>query len=1731
MKTLKFLAASAAAAVAMAASADPEVTEGYNGAESGDPNVVWNTDGEMFVYENFGRAARLTVNYETAEPLTNFPVLVKLAANAPAGFSYADFYNAAGSDLVFVDDAGNVIPHEIDTWDTAGTSLVWVKVPVVTNNTSFTMCYRSAKDGSTLAIAGVWDDYTGVWHLGETGNGVQDILDSTTNGLDMVSHANSSAESAGPVGGARRISTKTGASDANGRVFLDLSQDAVKKAKVDDLGTTFVASYWIKLAGNCDWSYPIGRKASDKNAGWAMQFNHATDSSKLRVWTQGTTDKAMVAPTVSPLANLNAGWVKVDLVYDGATYYIYCNGTQSNTGTTYNSTPALQTGDFAFGGCAGSGYGSVNGWMDEVRLRKGAPTAAWVAADYATQNSDTFITMGAVIEIAEKPIPVVAASLIDSGAKYAQFEALAGNFGGEATTCAVQYKLWKTVEAEPAEWSVLIPSLTLNTAAQQTVTGLDPETAYSFKLKGVNELPNGETEVTSGAFTTGGTGDPGEGGDRYRVHNDYVHRYIIGTEDLTFVPPAYATSVTAMLVAGGGAGGYQQGGGGGAGGLLYTTLPVTPGETYTVHVGAGGVASTSADVRGGNGGDSTISHGEDVLLTAVGGGVGGNYKATPEDWTLTVGGNGGSGGGNGYFNKDTSLGSSYALAYNKHLGLGTSGQGFDGGAANVGRQAITTQNLDSGCKSAGGGGGAGKVGGDASEDSPCGAGSGGSGKAYDISGKTVYYAGGGAGGTAKVSGNSNVNTLASGGTGGGGDGGWGTTLPTAGVDGLGGGGGGGSGDAGYYQGANGGSGCVYIRYTVEGTAEGSALPVGSLTAAEMTAVMTAKVSYRVAWAGAGNETCDVYAAYGTSPNALNGEALLASGVIGTGTGAFSLPAPNTLYYVRIRVKNAAGSSDSDDLYTLTTGDLNETVSSVLTVTEASVSEGSYNATLASTAAGTVYRLTGSTYFGDTTEGWIQTEVGAIAAGGEVDDVAPLAGVMYLRYALDKGDGTYEYTATVMVSALDTPALGEVALTLNAGTYARISGTVTSLGLATEGSVRCWIGVQDDIARMKAQDPLAVTEGAYELTVSNLTTEATYYYYVEVVNANGSSVSSAVGSFTTVGASSIASTSSSASQRSLTFSGTLATPLGAGQTYVILTIDGVEYVFGPYDVFSEDLTFSQTVTAPSFDQDLSCTYLVSNAVGEVYWTNSGTARSASPVDNGIYTWKADDDGVWSGDWTDASHWTCNLEDNVGYPNSATASATFANCTAENPVTVTLTQDIAVKDLTLHGTSASDVTVTGGETKRMIVCATVAPVKVSGVTITLDNTRLALTTVNYNWPRVAVSLENNRAQDITLRFRNHAEISYSDDAHLPTADFVLANAGCRCELTGGSCLSLSGKFCMGGNDTSLLVDDSTLEAQFILFPDFVNSTNFVVDVKGAAPCLRVTATDSGTKGFFGMNECTSDATIRLHVPEGGWTEAPIQTMSTLYSFGDRYIGGGITGSSPSKFIFEVAPDSPFLASTEAVTNTMPIVSAAKGVNTNYVSAVDVEDGEFSYDDEEDPKTLYLTLAVDGPEAPGVPTDEEGNAVGEVVDGVAVIDVARAGDGMVIIIPNGVTQISLKVRDGEDDLTLTGYYTTASLEVADGRITPVLDASVVRPAFAESAEGAADAIEVGSDTVTLTSTAKPGLVYQLLKSETVSGQYVSVEGKKVRAGASATTVSFSLTKGDGESAAFYKVQVSDR
>ena len=237
----------------------------------------------------------------------------------------------------------------------------------------------------------------------------------------------------------------------------------------------------------------------------------------------------------------------------------------------------------------------------------------------------------------------------------------------------------------------------------------------------------------------------------------------------SIMPPAIET-----LVVAGGAGGGGWGGGGGAGGLIHdASYTVASGSSYTVTVGAGGIAGTQAYTDGGNGSYSRLG-----TMTADGGGGGGHYAGFPGRF----GGSGGGGGGN-------------SVDVNQAGGYGIVGQGNAGG---IGGGLPGSYHYGHG-----GGGGAGAVGANYSGYQ---GGAGGVGLAYSISGTSTYYAGGGGGETPNQPGGYSPGA---GGLGGGGAGGTYSNgiNATSGTANTGGGGGGG------YTGiGTGGSGVVIIRY-------------------------------------------------------------------------------------------------------------------------------------------------------------------------------------------------------------------------------------------------------------------------------------------------------------------------------------------------------------------------------------------------------------------------------------------------------------------------------------------------------------------------------------------------------------------------------------------------------------------------------------------------------------------------------------------------------------------------------------------------------------------------------------------------------------------------------------------------------------------------------------------------------------------------------------------------------
>ena len=374
----------------------------------------------------FAKGAVLEVaGYAGSSTLAGFPVLVRIAerdetaGTGIAGFSYADVRNAAAADpddidIGFTDMQGNGLPYEIDTWDPAGESLVWVRLPEMANGTQFVMCWGSDSSGKDVCNDNPWSDYTGVWHMNETTAGVTTIHDSTANGLDGTSVATSDTKADGAVGRARFITSNT--ENKKGKpydsgVTVDMTDDPDKLAAVDAIVPEFTASFWVRPQNDAQWWYFITRKAADLNPGWGLQNGSDGNNSSFKVFrAYGSTETDSQCMNLTGVNGLVKGtWTKIDAVWmaDKA-FKLYVNGILAKEGTLAN---AAENGDQTKLGIGGSmapppldqnlgnnhknGRG-VYGDMDEVRLAAGAATADRIAADYATVTNRSFLSAGAV---------------------------------------------------------------------------------------------------------------------------------------------------------------------------------------------------------------------------------------------------------------------------------------------------------------------------------------------------------------------------------------------------------------------------------------------------------------------------------------------------------------------------------------------------------------------------------------------------------------------------------------------------------------------------------------------------------------------------------------------------------------------------------------------------------------------------------------------------------------------------------------------------------------------------------------------------------------------------------------------------------------------------------------------------------------------------------------------------------------------------------------------------------------------------------------------------------------------------------------------------------------------------------------------------------------------------------------------------------------------------------------
>ena len=387
-----------------------------NGVEWAESDVASFRTLDEIVPSAFTKRIPITISgYGGTETLTNFPVLVKLAAGSPIGFDPTECA-ADGSDIRFAAADGTILPHEIDTWNANGESFVWVGVPALTNGTTFTMYYGSADPGAT-STDNLWSlaGYAGVWHL-------TDGHDSTANGLDGTIVSGISGATDSKLGGALDF--------ANTRMSVGTTPNSV-------LANGFSIEAWC---------YPRSLSKTaifGKNTSMSVRI----EDSSIRVTTPSVLDHDPANCSIA--AN---EWFHLGLTFlpnpatDGNStvanqYKVYRDGyRRASLGAS--RIPNLSSSDEMWIGGNKWTDQSFNGIIDEFRLSYSIRSADWIKAAYDTAASPAAFAVLSPVESTDAAVPrlgALAASDENGAVTFSVELALPGYGGAVPTSVSVFY--------------------------------------------------------------------------------------------------------------------------------------------------------------------------------------------------------------------------------------------------------------------------------------------------------------------------------------------------------------------------------------------------------------------------------------------------------------------------------------------------------------------------------------------------------------------------------------------------------------------------------------------------------------------------------------------------------------------------------------------------------------------------------------------------------------------------------------------------------------------------------------------------------------------------------------------------------------------------------------------------------------------------------------------------------------------------------------------------------------------------------------------------------------------------------------------------------------------------------------------------------------------------------------------------------------------------------------------
>jgi hypothetical protein len=394
----------------------------------------------------FGSRMKISfAGYTRGEPLEKFPVLVNLGPSRP-GFDYRQFASPTGADLRFTDATGSQpLFHEIDEWNTNGTSTVWVQVPLLSSTNDFIWAYwgnpaAAASPAPSSTSGAVWSPgYQLVWHLKESGFPFKDSAQHHPALTGIVP-----ASTSGFIG--------RGCSFDGTSQFLD--------AGIISLGDAFTLSAWVNIASSAAniqtlWA---NQKGGFGSAGFAFYVDTYPNTDQKMDFSSGDGSAGHEATTAAGTVRF-AQWhlLTASVNRTNGSVEFFLDGTDVQSGTAVAGF--ANNAEVNFGRFTNANF-YFKGIMDEARIEYGTRSPNWVWANWMTvAANNTFANYSPITRQA----PVVA--LNTSGTTpVLSWPASGVGFALYSATNLASPAAWSLVPSQPAlvnnQWQLPLPANT-----------------------------------------------------------------------------------------------------------------------------------------------------------------------------------------------------------------------------------------------------------------------------------------------------------------------------------------------------------------------------------------------------------------------------------------------------------------------------------------------------------------------------------------------------------------------------------------------------------------------------------------------------------------------------------------------------------------------------------------------------------------------------------------------------------------------------------------------------------------------------------------------------------------------------------------------------------------------------------------------------------------------------------------------------------------------------------------------------------------------------------------------------------------------------------------------------------------------------------------------------------------------------------------------------------------------